>query len=281
MLENILRPEIQQYIRDHERDDTNALVLKQKEILGIPVSEIAEQLSGRQKAKDKLPTWYRTPKIVYPPTLNLEQCSSEVTANYKAKILAEGGLDSMVDLTGGFGVDTFAFSKCFKEVVYVEPNQDLFEIAQHNFKVLERKIIEYNITAEEFILSPQRRKDAKRLGAIFIDPSRRKSMQKVFKLADCEPNIISLQSKLFELTDKILIKASPLLDLQQGLSELKNVSRVCVVAVKNEVKELLFLCEADFNKEPIIEAANLIENKTDETFSFLSSEEKKSGYCLW
>lgn len=275
MLENILRPEIQQFIHDHEKDDPKALVLKQKEILGIPSSVIAEQISGRKKAKDKLPTWYQGPKIVYPPTLNLEQCSSELTANFKAKILAERETNSIADLTGGFGVDSFSFSKHFKEVHYVEPNESLFEIALINFRQLSANISGHNQTAEGFINTlSQRRGDAKGFDAFYIDPSRRKSTQRVFKLADCEPDIIAIQGSLFTIAPKILIKTSPLLDIQQGLSELKNVMHVFVVAVKNEVKELLFLCEKGVDQEPIIEAVNLFESKPNEIFSFLSSAEK-------
>lgn len=274
MLKNILHPEIQRYIRDHENDDVKALVLKQKEILGLASSEIAEQISGRKKAKDKLPTWYHTKNIIYSPTLNLEQCSSELTANFKAKILAEGDSNSVADLTGGFGVDTFSFSKFFKEVHYVEPSKDLFEIAIHNFKQLGGNVVGLNLMAEEFILTPQRREGAK-FDAIYIDPSRRKSNQRVFKLADCEPDIVSLQEKLFSITNKILVKTSPLLDIQQGLSELKHVSQVYVVAVKNEVKELLFLCENGLDKEPAIEAVNIVNENRSDVFSYLISEEKE------
>ncbi len=282
MLENILRPEIQQFIRDHENEDAKVLVLKQSEILGVPAALIAEQISGRKKAKDKLPTWYQTKKIVYPPTLNLEQCSSEQTAAFKAKILCGSNSHKIADLTGGFGVDTFYFSKCCNEVHYVEPNNGLFEIALNNFKQLGGKVTGHNQTAEGFVHKGAREGGSLRLSdsavkffdAFYIDPSRRKSTQRVFKLADCAPDITSLQDLLFSIAPKILIKTSPLLDIRQGLSELRNVKKVFVVAVKNEVKELLFLCEKGFDEEPIIEAVNLFENKPNETFSFLSSEEK-------
>ena len=290
MLENILRPEIQQYIRDHENEDAKALVLKQKKILGVPSAEIAQQIAGRKKAKDKLPTWYQGEKIVYPPTLNLEQCSSEITAEYKAKILCDDMTQQIADLTGGFGVDTFCFSKLCKEVHYVEPNEDLYSIVDNNFIQLGASIKGHNQTAEDFInVLPQRHEVAEdtnssrfndsalnNFDAFYIDPSRRKSNQRVFKLADCEPNIIDLQQKLFSLSSKILIKTSPLLDILQGISELKNVKKVFVVAVKNEVKELLFLCEKDFNEEPIIEAVNLFENKGPEILSFHTSDEKST-----
>ena len=270
MLENILRPEIQQYIRDHENEDAKALVLKQKEILGVPSAEIAQQIAGRKKAKDKLPTWYQGEKIVYPPTLNLEQCSSEITAEYKAKILCDDMTQQIADLTGGFGVDTFCFSKLCKEVHYVEPNEDLYSIVDNNFIQLGASIKGHNQTAEDFInTSPQ-------IDAFFIDPSRRKSTQRVFKLVDCVPDITALQDSLFSFASKLLIKTSPLLDILQGISELKNVKKVFVVAVKNEVKELLFLCEKDFNKEPIIEAVNLFENKGPEILSFHTSDEKST-----
>ncbi len=289
MPENILHPDIQQFIHDYENEDVKALVLKHKEILGLPSAIIAEQISGRKKAKDKLPAWYKSKNIVYPPTLNLEQCSSEITANYKAKILAEGMANSLVDLTGGFGVDTFSFSKFFNEVHYVESNENLYRIVANNFKQLDATIKGHNQTAEDFISElPQRHKDAEEgntsrlsasavnsFDAFYIDPSRRKSTQRVFKLADCEPDITVLQDSLFSIAPKILIKTSPLLDIQQGLSELKNVSNVYVVAVKNEVKELLFLCEKDFDKEPIIQAVNIVDENNLDVFSYLIPNEKE------
>ena len=271
MFENILAPEIQQYVYDHENDDIQELILKNKEILGVSPALVAEQISGRKKAKEKLPTWFHTKKIIYPPTINLEQCSSEVTANFKAKILSSAETNSVADLTGGFGVDTFSFSKYVKEVHYIEPNKDLFEIACHNFKALASEIIGHCSTAEDFVLS-QRRKGAT-FDAIYIDPSRRKSTQRVFKLADCVPDIISLQPELFLLTDKMLIKTSPLLDIQQGLSELKHVSRIYVVAIKNEVKELLFLCINGVEEDPEIHAVNFA-NENPDVFTIAVADEK-------
>ena len=115
----LLRPEVQNFLLEHEGADEAEFVLKGKSILGIPASLLAEQLRGRRKAKDKLPSFYKAKDIIYPPQLNLEQSSSEVTAKFKAS-LVKG--NQLIDLTGGFGVDSFFFSKKFINVLYKETN---------------------------------------------------------------------------------------------------------------------------------------------------------------
>jgi 16S rRNA G966 N2-methylase RsmD len=270
MFEQLMQPEVQQFIHEHEADDEKMLVLKHKAILGVPTALIAEQISGRRKAKTKLPTYYKTPNILYPPGLNLEQTSSEKTAIFKTEILA--GLpkqNSIADVTGGLGVDSFFFSKLFKSVYHVEPNESLQKMAQHNHEQLKAGATHYHCcTAEPFIDLLENKIDC-----IYIDPSRRTAGQKVFRLTDCEPNVVELLPKFFKHTDYVLIKTSPLLDIQQGLQDLHHVEKVWVVAVDNECKELLFLCNKDFIGEPEICAINLL-NESIENFSFMLSAEK-------
>ncbi|MCI0751884.1 MAG: SAM-dependent methyltransferase, partial [Flammeovirgaceae bacterium] len=204
--ESLLRKEVQQFIRDHENDDEQALLLKHKTILGLPASLIATQIADRRKARFKLPTFYQAQNILFPPSVNLEQCSSETTAKYKADEMAsiisliQGKQRGVLDLTGGFGVDTFFFSKAFQPVDYVEPFVDLFEIVKHNHATLGAKnIFHYNTTAEKFLKSTEHR-----YSLIYIDPSRRKSNQKVFKLADCDPDVVSLLDLIFSKTNNLL-----------------------------------------------------------------------------
>jgi hypothetical protein len=130
MQSNLSRPEIQEYIRQHEHADERLLVLKHREIFGVDSSLIAEQIAARRKAKEKLPEYYATSNIIYPPVLNLEQSSSQSTATFKARVMREalGVRESelIVDLTGGFGVDTLHFAKVFAKVFYVEPIHPLW-----------------------------------------------------------------------------------------------------------------------------------------------------------
>lgn len=270
--ESLLRKEVQQFIRDHENDDEQALLLKHKTILGLPASLIATQIADRRKARFKLPTFYQAQNILFPPSVNLEQCSSETTAKYKADEMSSINFlprrqVRVLDLTGGFGVDTFFFSKVFEHVDYVEPSRDLFNMVNHNHSALGAKnISHHNTTAEEFLRSTNEYFDL-----VYIDPSRRKSNQKVFKLADCDPDVVSLLDLIFSKTNNLLIKASPLHDIHQGIRELNCVKKVFVVAVNNECKELLYLCGKNFLAEPPISAVNLAQHKSE--FSFLFSEE--------
>lgn len=254
-LSAITRPQVQDFIRSYEDADEKELVLSRKEILELPSAEIVQQIIGRRKAKKKLPSWYKTNGVVYPPSINLEQCSSEATARYKLSLVGElTPVPAVVaDVTGGFGVDSFFFSKSIRHVHYVEPNATLFEIARHNHLQLGAGILHHNASAEQFLNHPPESIDL-----LYLDPSRRDVHSKrVFKLSDCVPDVIALQNKMFDKCPRMLIKASPLLDIQQGLREIRSVRSVHVLAVDNECKELLFLADRDFAGTPEIRAVDL------------------------
>lgn len=279
-LAQIAEPRIQTFLRTHERDDEKALVLKQKVIEGIPSSIIATQLSGRRKAKTKLPTWYKTEGIIYPPGTNMEQCSSEATAIFKTQIIRTHVIKRGVaaDITGGFGVDTFFLSSLFESIHYTEPDTSLMEITKHNhYRLGASTIFHHGLLAEEFIEQIDQPFDL-----IYIDPSRRdEHARKVYRLADCIPDISQLQFILFKRCRFILLKASPLLDIQQALREIRNVQKVFVVSVGNECKELLFLADKNFEGEPFIEAIDLSEKGTvQSSFSFYLTEEKNAHAIL-
>lgn len=276
-LSDLLSSDVQSFIHQHENDDVKQLVLKHKLIHGVASNIIANQLNGRRKAKEKLSTLYHTKGIVYPPGINVEQSSSEQAAHYKASIFsqqdAQLGKKSLVDLTGGFGIDSYFFSKVFKDVDYIEPNESLLEITKHNHQQLGANNIQHhNTTAEEFLKKPEHAFDF-----AYIDPSRRAAgNQKIYSLNDCEPNIVRLQEVIFTKSHYLLIKASPLFDIQQGLKELKFVQQVFVVSVDNECKEVLFLCQKNFTGEPKIMATNILFGNRIDLFSFLFSTERSS-----
>jgi len=274
----LLRPEVQQFIHDHAGEDEKTLLLKQKIILGLPVAWIAEQMAGRRRAKDKLPVHYRTSSILYPASLAMEQSSSELTAEFKASFLASAvhfhSTEVLgVDLTGGLGIDSLFLSRICDRFDYIEILADLLEIAKHNHPLMGATNIAHHIgTAEIFLKSTHKKFDF-----VFIDPSRRNHGQKVFKLSDTEPAITKLLPLIFEKTDTLLLKASPMLDLQQGILELRGAEKVLVVSVNNECKEVLFLCKETISKEPQIHCVNLFSggSKTEE-FIFTFGEEKKA-----
>lgn len=239
----LLHKEVQEYLEQNYREDISKIVFRGSPFSEITSQELAVQLTGKKKAEKKLPNWFVSRGILYPPKINLEQTSSEKTADYKAS-LVKG--DSLVDLTGGFGIDSFVFSKSFRKVIHCEINRELSEIVAHNAEVLGKNNLEFHLgDGIEFLKSSSSIFDW-----IYVDPSRRDTGGgRVFKLSDCLPDVPSNLDLLFEKGKNILIKTSPLLDLQAGVRELKKVSEINVVAVENEVKELLWF----LNKEPSLE----------------------------
>lgn len=271
----LLQQDVQQFIVDNERVDAHSISLHQKSLHNIPPGLLAAQILGRQKARTKLSSYYQGKNILYPPSLNLEQSSSEATAIFKSKIIAAAvrSKASLIDLTGGFGVDSFFLSRVANTVIHVEPDAELQKIAAHNHKQLGASNIFYeNKTAEVLVDGFQEKVDV-----FYIDPARRKAGQKVFAFADCEPNIEMLQHKLFSIGTYLLIKAAPLLDISMALHQLQFVRNVLVVAVENECKEVLFWCERDFAGEPEIKAVSL-NNAGEElsSFSFTQKSEQSS-----
>ena len=202
---------------------------------------MAEQITSKKKCENKLPTWFATENIYYPNKLNIEQTSSEITAEYKANLIKG---KTIIDITGGFGVDCFAFSKTHKQVTHCEINSDLSQIVSHNYKQLKIN----NITTIvgdgiDFIKNKNIKYDC-----IYIDPSRRDDLKKrVFLLEDCLPNLPLNLDLLFEYSDTILVKTAPLLDIDVAVNELKHVKEIHVIAVNNDTKEVLYLLEKDYN----------------------------------
>ena len=275
-LNSILKEEVQDFIAEHENEDVQKILLKRKTVHGVTAELIVQQLIGRRKAKTKLPSWYNTKGIIYPPGINLEQSSSESTAKFKSDLLLENlpkGKCTGVDLTGGFGIDSYFLSLHSHRVEYVEPNQELLEIAQHNHQLLGATNISYHQTSAETFLAHTPEK----FDFLYLDPSRRKATQKVYRLADSEPDVVALQSEFFNKATPVLIKTSPLLDLQQGRRELQRVAGIIIVAVENECKELLFLLSETSSGEPSIRAVDLKRSgEVKSSVSFTLDEEKKS-----
>jgi hypothetical protein len=275
VLETLYSPEVKSFIKDHESDDAHQLILRHKIVFDVPITLVIDQIIGRKKAKDKLPIWYQNEQIIYPPAVNLEQSSSERAARFKVELLSTDLNDenlencSALDLSGGFGVDSFFISQKIKELNVIEPNNNLLEIARHNHIQLGRTNIKYfNTTATEFFKSNKRR-----LGFVYADPSRRsKENKKIISLSQCDPDVIALQNSIWSMTDHLIVKTSPLLDIQQGLKELQHVKKVVILSIENECKELLFFCEKGFEGEAILNPVNL--DKRVSSISFRVSEER-------
>ena len=272
-LESLLHIDIQNFINQNLNTDSSKLALKKNPFPEVNYTTIINQIIAKKKAKDKLPTWYLSENIIYPEKISIEQTSSETTAKYKASLVSG---ENLIDCTGGFGIDDFYFSKQFKSVIHCELNADLSKIVKHNFEVLKATNIECYQGDSTQILEQLNQK----FDCIYIDPSRRNDAKgKVFMLADCLPNVVDLQDFYYQFTNTILIKTAPILDLHAGLLELKNVAEIHIVAVDNEVKELLWKIEKNFNDSPEIIAVNIEKEKQTIT-KIESSKSYSARYSL-
>jgi hypothetical protein len=212
--------------------------------------------------------------------LNLEQSSSEATARFKAHLVSKWITSNkkFCDLTGGFGIDSFFLSSLFQYCDFSEPQKDVLDLAKQNHRLLGAINLHYhNKDAVEFLAD-----SGKHYDLIYLDPSRRNATQKkVFRFTDCVPDVIDLKDELYYHADRLMIKASPLLDIQQGLKDLQHVGRVIVLSVDHECKELLFLCDRDFDGETHIECYDISNNfdgrKSPAGFEFTFSEERTTA----
>lgn len=250
MNRNLLNIEVQEFLEAHYKEETSKMAFQGSPFSGVSTQELLVQLSGKKKAEKKLPSWFSQQGIIYPPNINLEQTSSEITAEYKAALVSG---NSLVDLTGGFGIDSFYFSKKVDSVYHLELNAELQEIAAHNFGILGAK----NVISEAGDGIAFLNQTPEELDWIYIDPSRRDNAGgRVFFLSDCLPNVPENLELLQKKANKIMIKASPLLDLQAGLRELENVQEIHIVAVGNDVKELLWILSRNSSEEIRIKTIN-------------------------
>ncbi|REH47568.1 putative methyltransferase [Tenacibaculum gallaicum] len=255
MNKNILHTEVQDYINHNLTSNIEQLIFKGSPFKEVSIQELANQIVAKQKSEKKLPAWFQTKNIYYPPKLSIEQTSSEITAEYKSKLI-DG--DSIIDITGGFGIDCYAFSKRFKKIVHCEINEELSEIVSYNYEQMGIFNIEVVATnGLEYLENTSEKFDC-----IYIDPSRRNEKKgKVFLLSDCAPNVPENLDFLFEKSNTILIKNSPILDITSTINELKFVKEVHVIAVNNEVKELLFLLKKKFKGFIEVKTCNVLKNK--------------------
>ncbi|MFV0180812.1 RsmD family RNA methyltransferase [Empedobacter falsenii] len=262
MNQNILTQEFQDYLKIIEQEDFKSIGLKKSLFDGISSAEIAQQLKGIQVAKHKFPTLYSTKNIYFPPSINLEQASSEAAANYKSS-LVKG--KTLIDLTAGFGIDTMAFAKNFEKVYHIEQNPELSEIVQHNAQILAPNLETYTGTFQSFFeTNPESKFDV-----IYLDPARRNSSGRKFILEDLEPNILEWMPTFFEKSNKIIIKLSPLLDITSTLQQIDSISEIHIVALKNEVKDFLLIIDKNCStKNPLIKAINLESNQPEFSFNF-------------
>ncbi len=252
-----------QFIRENLNADVPTLALK-KAPVGTDVSLALRQIEARQLLRKKVPSWSENEDLLFPAHLSIEQCSSEASAQYKAKLL-QG--HSFADLTGGLGIDTYYISQHFQQTDYVEQQAELCDLARHNFGVLQADIKVWNETAEDY-LNHCAPKDC-----IFLDPARRDAYgRKTVSISDCTPDVAVLQELLLQKAERVMVKLSPMLDISKALEELQHVKEVHVVAVANECKELDFIMERDYQGEVQFVCVNLLTDQPE--LRFILEEER-------
>lgn len=263
--------ELRQFIEEHKNDDVRALALQAGKYGGFDFQFALRQIAGWQIARQKLPSWAATEGLVYPPHLSMEQCSSELTAKYKAALCSG---DSLTDLTGGFGIDCAFMSVNFQSSCYVERNEDLCKIAEHNFKKLQLPNVSVNCAEAADFLANMPRADV-----VYLDPARRdKNGKKTVSIGDCEPDVTKLKDLLLSKAGEVWVKFSPMLDLNLALKDIPEVSEAHVVAVNNECKELLLKIAQDGMCGDVkIVCANLKKVGEMELFAQCRSDEESAA----
>lgn len=268
--QKLLNSDIQDYIYDNSEANLGQLLLKKSPFSEITMQEIAQQIKGRQIAQNKFPFLLQK-GIIFPPHLNLEQASSQNTAEEKANTLSG---KSFLDLTCGFGIDAYFLSKNFSEITLIEQNKELSEMVKHNWETLGRKAYFINDNLDNFLRDNQQKFDV-----IYLDPARRdQNLSKKFLLEDLSPNLLDIQEKLLSISGRVIIKLSPLIDLKYLLSSIKSLEKIEIIAVKNEVKEVVLHLIPNFSAKTEIIAKNLGTNEPNFSFVFDEEHSAKSDF---
>ena len=249
------------FIEQNLDADIRQLALKGCRDKDVDLDAAIRQIAGRQTARRKLPSWAALDGILYPPHLNMEQCSSEQTARYKARICSSHpSSKTLVDLTGGFGVDFAFMSEAFDEATYVERNSELFAISSANMKILAPKAKCLNEDGLEVL----HRLD--HVSMIFMDPARRDNHgARTYGISDCTPNVLEIKDELLQKADVVMLKLSPMLDWHKAISDLgeQYIKEVHIVSVQNECKELLIVMQQQPAEPPTVYCVN-----DDSVFSY-------------
>ena len=255
------------FVKAHLGDNVRTLALQAGRYPDMDMPWALQQIAGWQTAKEKLPTWAAIDAVEYPVHLSMEQCSSEQTAHYKARLaqrlLRDG--QQLLDLTGGLGVDCSFMARHFHSAIYVEQNETLCQLAQHNFAALGLAHIQVVHSTAEAFLSTLASQDST---LIYLDPARRDAAgTRTYSIEDCTPNLLQMKAALLEAANVVMAKLSPMLDWHRAVEQLDEGSRcvaeVHIVATKNECKELILILKKDA-AEPL--ALYCINDEQEEIF---------------
>ena len=262
-----LTPETLDFIARHKDDDVLQLAFLSGKNPRVDMSTALQQIQGRQIARRKLPTWYKEEGILYPPHISMEQCSGEHAARYKADLTRRLGAKTLVDLSGGLGVDFTFMARETEKALYVEQQENLCELARNNFPLLHLRHAEILQGKAEEVLHTLPRVDL-----IYLDPSRRDSSgAKTYAISDCVPNVQALKEELLCHGKTVIIKLSPMLDWHAAVESMRcgdgGVTEVHVVSTTNECKELILVLSPEAPPHPKVYCVN-----DDTVFSYDENE---------
>ena len=258
------------------KTDIYELALKARRHSDVDVQQLIRQQQGQQLAEQKLPLWATIEGIEYPHHLSLEQCSSQLTASYKASLVSSMSVkDRMTDLTGGFGVDAAIMGRLFAKLTFVEKDAELCELARHNFPLLGVNQVEVvNSDCQDYIPTLPHQ------NLIFIDPARRdKNGCRTFAISDCTPDVSALNRQLLEKADCVMIKLSPMLDITAALRQLEGVTQVHIVSVEGECKEILIVLHPQGTPSPQMVCVDITRTTTNQ-FCF-TREQEHDAQCTY
>lgn len=269
--DGVMNAKTWQFVREHRDENVRELALRAGRDSELDLPQALDQIAGWQTARTKLPRWAACEDIVYPPHISMEQCSSQFTAEYKAQVakrlVAQTDCTSLVDLTGGFGVDCSYMASAFTRTTYVEREAHLCKLAQHNMEALGlQQVTIVNNTAEHYL-------DAiSEATLIFLDPARRDEHgRRTYAISDCTPNVLCLLEQLLAKAPHVMVKLSPMLDWHQTVSNFDgHVSEVHIVSVSDECKELLLVIGRQYCPSPHIWCVNgeqILDFDTDAAFA--------------
>lgn len=247
----------QKFIQDHCKEDTNVLRLKysgKSRMMDIPIEFALLQIEARRKAQKKIPTFLENPLFVFPDTLSAEQASNEIVACFHASLLKPGS--SVLDLTAGLGIDDLTFAKKGHNVVACEIDKVKSGALEHNSGILglDHMLKTVNTDSIDFVRNCRQRFDV-----VFSDPARRsESGKRLHALSDCQPDILGAMEDIMLVSDHLMIKSSPLLDLTLIRETVKDLSHIYVVCLKGECKEVLIDIhkDKDFSGVTVVDMDN-------------------------
>lgn len=252
------------FIEDNEGKDVDGLRLKYsaKGDSDFDLDLCLDQIEARNRFERKLPSFFKIRGVVFPPRMNLEQSSSEQTALYKQGLIKKG--ETLVDLTSGFGADSFFLAKKASRVVCVERDGTLSRLCAFNFRLAGLTNCEFvNGSCEQYL------QEMDRVDVIYIDPSRRdEHKNRLLSLSSFSPDVLKLMPQLTDKASRVIVKLSPMTDLKLLRQEVEYLTDIHIVSLRNECKEVLAVISKVEDKPLMYHCVNILEQKTDCTDFF-------------